>query len=92
MICSFLVFDFEFILSTGLILCFGELVFDDDSFMVIVDLFFLVHSFVNVLFSCAEIVIKKIDSFLIFLSQIKLPVEIHRHQLAQIHDRKPYQS
>ena len=42
--------------------------------MVIVDLFFLVHSFVNVLFSCAEIVIKKTDSFLIFLSQIKLPV------------------
>ena len=62
MICSFLVFDFEFILSTSLILCFGELVFDDDSFMVIVDLFFLVHSFV-VLFSCVEIVIKKTDSF-----------------------------
>ena len=40
MICSFLVFDFEFILSMGLILCFGELIFDDDSFMVIVDLFF----------------------------------------------------
>ena len=57
--------------------------------MVIVVLCFLVHSFVNVLSSCAEIVIKKIDSFFIFLSQIKLPVEIHRHQLAQIHDRNP---
>ena len=40
MICSFLVFNFEFILSTDRSLCFGELVFDDDSFMVIVDLFF----------------------------------------------------
>ena len=75
MICSFLVFDFEFILSTGLILCFRELVFDDDSFMVIVDLFFLVHLFVNVLFSCVEIVIKETYSFLLsLLSQVKLPV------------------
>ena len=54
MICSFLVFNFEFIRSTDLSLCFGELVFDDDSFMVIVDLFFWVHSFVNELFDCAE--------------------------------------